>query len=297
MSAGEVLIQSGGGSSNSVGSSTESFKGIKAVNDIEISGGTVEINSADDCIHANSNVIISGGSITGSSDDDGIHADTDMTISDSSSVTVTKSYEGLEATNINLKDGIISVKASDDGINAAGGNNSSSTGSNRPGQGSFSGSTGSINVSGGNLYVNASGDGIDANGTINVSGGEIVVSCPTTGDTLIIDFDSTATITAGSFVGTGSSNMAQNFSGATQGPMAVKVGNQSAGTEIIVRDSNGDVLINRIADQNYNYIIVSCMGLSQGSSYTVTAGNYSGSVTCGANNSGNTGGNMRPAGR
>ena len=281
MSAGEVDITSGGGSSHSVGSSTESFKGMKTAANIEISGGVTTINSADDCIHANVSVNISGGTITGSSGDDGIHADTDLIVSETANITITKSYEGMEATNIKVNGGSVSVTASDDGINAAGGNNStsSSTGGNRPGQGNFSSSTGTIVITGGKVYVKASGDGIDANGTLDVSGGEIIVSCPTSGDTSILDYDSSASITGGSFVGTGSQNMAQNFKTATQGSIAISTGNQSANSVITVKDSNGNVLISRIADQSYNYVIISCEGLTQGKSYTVTAGSYSTTIT------------------
>ena len=42
---------------------------------------------------------------------------------------------------------------------------------------------GSILISDGNLYINASGDGIDANGTLTISGGYTVVVGPTRGDT------------------------------------------------------------------------------------------------------------------
>ncbi len=56
------------------------------------------------------------------------------------------------------------------------------------------------------------GDGIDANGTLEISGGYIVVTGPTQGDTSTLDYDKTGVITGGTFIGTGASGMAQSFS-------------------------------------------------------------------------------------
>lgn len=106
-----------------------------------------------------------------SSGDDGVYADTDLAISGSATkLTINKSYEGIEATNVVITGGTISLVATDDGINAAGGNNSSSTpGNKRPGMGSFSSSNGSIKILGGTIYIKMSGDGIDANGTLSIT--------------------------------------------------------------------------------------------------------------------------------
>ena len=42
-------------------------------------------------------------------------------------------------------------------------------------------------ISGGDLYINASGDGIDANGSLEISGGYTVIVGPTQGDTATLD--------------------------------------------------------------------------------------------------------------
>jgi hypothetical protein len=62
-------------------STSVSAKAFKAGGDMEITGGTFTIDSADDSIHSNSKVNITGGKFTISSGDDGIHADKDLTIS------------------------------------------------------------------------------------------------------------------------------------------------------------------------------------------------------------------------
>lgn len=173
-----LTITAGGGSSGSLTSSSESYKGLKATSYIYITGGTFNINSKDDCIHSNGTITISGGTHTLSSGDDGVYADTDLAISGSATkLTINKSYEGIEATNVVITGGTISLVATDDRINAAGGNNSSSTpGNKRPGMGSFSSSNGSIKILGGTIYIKMSGDGIDANGTLSITAE--VLPCP-----------------------------------------------------------------------------------------------------------------------
>ncbi len=293
-----LTITAGGGSSSNLSSSSESYKGLKATSDIYITGGTFNINSKDDCIHSNGTITISGGTYTMSSGDDGVHADTDLAISGSATkLTINKSYEGIEATNVVISGGNISIVASDDGINAAGGNNSTSS-SGRPGMGSFSSSNGSIKISGGTIYIKMSGDGLDANGTLAITGGSITVSGANSGDTAILDFDSTGTISGGTFIGTGASGMAQNFSSSsTQGVIMVKTSG-SAGTRIKLTDSSGNELVTYTADQSFSCVIISCSGLTKGNTYTLTVGSSTTSITMhstvysssGSGNSGNMGG-------
>lgn len=278
----DLTVKTGGGSSGSLTSSSESYKGLKAGSDIYVTGGTFNIDSKDDCIHSNGTVTVAGGTYTLSSGDDGIHADTDLAVSGSlTKLTINKSYEGIEATNLVISGGNISVTATDDGLNAAGGNNSTSIGSGgRPGQGSFTSSNGSIKITGGTIHISMSGDGIDANGTLSVTGGNITVSGPNSGDTAILDFDSTGTISGGTFIGTGASGMSQNFSSSsTQGAVMIKTGSQSAGTTVTLTDSSGNVLLTRKTDKAYSCIIFSCSAISKGGSYKLTAGTYSLSFT------------------
>lgn len=272
----DLNIVSGGGSDKALASSEESYKGLKAGSDIYISGGVFDIDSKDDCIHSNGTITVSGGSYTLSSGDDGVHADTDLSVSgESTKLTVTKSYEGIEATNIVISGGDISVTASDDGINAAGGNDGSSMDNGRFGRGGFSSSTGTIAISGGNIYINASGDGIDSNGTLDITGGDIVVSGPTRGDTSVLDYDTVGKISGGTFIGTGSSSMAQNFNSAEQGVIAVNTNNCSEGTVITLTDSSGNVILTRTADQSFNYVIFSSPDITANGTYTLTVGNDS----------------------
>ncbi|MBQ6117937.1 MAG: hypothetical protein IJK98_01770, partial [Clostridia bacterium] len=135
-----------------------------------------------------------------------------------------------------------------------------------------------ISISGGTLYVKASGDGIDSNGTVTVSGGHTVVDCPTVGDTSPFDYETAASITGGTLIATGSANMAEGFTSAEQGVIALRVSEQSSGTALRAADGS-DVLAETTPENSYNYILITTPALTAGQTYTLTVGGSSQSVT------------------
>lgn len=245
MGGGHGGMRPGGNqSSTTTTTDTVSMKGLKAANSILISGGTFKLDSADDSIHSDISVTINGGTFEIATGDDAVHAEETLTVT-AGNFNIIESYEGLEALNIKIMGGDIMLVASDDGLNAAGGTDSSGTTGGRDGMfgegiggmgGGMSSGNGSIVISGGNLYINSSGDGLDANGTLEITGGYTVVVGPTQGDTATLDYDKSGIITGGTFIGTGASGMAQSFSDSEQGVVAIRVGNQSAGTKIVLKD-------------------------------------------------------------
>lgn len=270
-----------------------SIKGIKAESDLVINGGSFTMDCADDGVHSNANLTVTGGSFTIATGDDGFHADETLTVT-GSTVNITESYEGLEGLHIKVSGGDVTLTASDDGLNAAGGTDESGFGGirgdqfgggmGRPGMGGgfgggMSSGNGSIVISGGKLNITASGDGIDANGTLEITGGNTVVCGPTRGDTATLDYDKSAVISGGTFIGTGASGMAQSFSDAQQGLIALQVGNQSAGTQIKVTDSQGNVLIDHSPALDYAVVILSSPALVTGESYTLSIGTLSETIT------------------
>lgn len=263
--------------------SSTSIKAIKSSGDMLIKSGTFTIDSADDSVHSNASITVSGGKFAIASGDDGFHADETLTIS-GGAIDISESYEGLEALDIVVSGGDIKLVASDDGLNAAGGTDSSGYGGMRGneqfggGRGGMGGpdgsssSNGSIVISGGNLYINASGDGIDANGSLEISGGHTIVVGPTRGDTATLDYDKSATISGGTFIGTGASGMAQTFSDSKQGVIAVSVGNQAAGTKIELKDSKGNTILTHEPELEFAVVILSSPDIQKNQTYTITVG-------------------------
>ena len=289
MGGGHGGMRPGGnqGSTTTTTTDTVSMKGLKAANSILISDGTFKIDSADDSIHSDVSVTINGGTFEIASGDDALHAEETLSVT-AGKFNITESYEGLEALNIKVMGGDIKLVASDDGLNAAGGTDSSGTTGGRDGMfgggkggmgggfGGMSSGNGSIVISGGNLYINSSGDGLDANGTLEISGGHTTVVGPTQGDTATLDYDKSATITGGTFIGTGAQGMAQTFSSSEQGVVAISVGNQSAGTKILLKDKSGKTIIEHTPELNFAVVILSSPDIKKGETYTVTVGSKSG---------------------
>lgn len=256
-----------------------SAKGFKSGGDLTVSGGELTVDSADDALHSNANLTVSGGTLTLSSGDDGVHADGDTAIS-AGTVTIPASYEGIEGQTITISGGAITVTASDDGLNAAGGNDQSGSGGFFGGDPFQSDDSASILISGGTLYVDASGDGIDSNGSITMTGGQVFVSGPTNSGNGALDYGSTAEITGGTIIAAGASGMAENFTSAeNQGVMLVSTGSQQAGSTIQLSDASGNALLTWQADKAYECVIISSPDVQQGSTYTVSAGSSTQTVS------------------
>ncbi|MBQ8782337.1 MAG: carbohydrate-binding domain-containing protein [Clostridia bacterium] len=271
-SENDFFMQHPGYTQNTTTEDTESLKGIKTAGNLTIKNGKFNLNCADDAVHANGSVNITGGTFDISTGDDGFHADSNLSVS-GGTIKITESYEGLEGQNIDITGGKISLVASDDGMNAAGGNDESGFGGmmGRPDQfGSVSDSY--IKISGGTLNINASGDGIDSNGSLQISGGTTYLSGPTNSGNGALDYGSSASITGGIFVCSGTSGMAQNFSSAEQGTMMINVSTQQANSKIILTDSSGKEIVSWAAPKQFNSVIISSPEIKEGKTYILTTG-------------------------
>lgn len=258
--------------------------GLAGKDSVRIAEGIFRITCGKDGIHgANSDdttlgfVYIAGGTFEIAAEDDGIHTDSALTIEDGT-IHITESCEGLEGAAIDINGGEIKVTSTDDGINATSGNSSDSSSG---GNDMFTAQEGVyVKIAGGKLYVNASGDGIDSNGDLYVTGGETYVSGPTSGGDGALDYNGSAEITGGIFLAAGSLNMAQNFGDtSTQGVMLVNTGSQEAGSTIALTDSDGKELMNRTSDKTYECVVISCPDITKGNTYRVTAGSFSQEIT------------------
>ena len=308
---GTIDILAGGGSTNRSTATDEngdavSTKGIKASGELLINQGTIDIDSQDDAVHSNSEVVINGGELSLATGDDGIHGDEAAKVR-GGNINISTSYEGIEGTQVEISGGTISLYATDDGLNAGGGRDQSgfggmfggmfggeSFGGGRRG-GDRSGDTNEnpsadvsadttgesyILISGGTIYVRADGDGLDSNGTLTVTGGEVYVSGPENGANGAIDYESSGQITGGTVVAVGNSAMAMNFGdSSTQGSIMINTNNHASGTEITLKDASGKELVQYTSECSFNSVVISCPELVLGGTYTITAGEESTEVT------------------
>lgn len=248
----------------------ESTKGLKAGSLIVIDEGGFEVSSKDDSFHSNGDIEINGGSFAAATGADGFHADSNLIIN-GGSITVSRSYEGLEGQKVTVTGGNIDITASDDGINAASPSSSGSSVGGRPGN---SDSNSLITIGGGYILVNASGDGIDSNGNVAITGGTVLVSGPTDNGNAAFDYNGEATVSGGTVILCGSSGMAQGFSDKSEQAsfMYTLDSSASAGSSVALTDEKGNVIASFIPAKQYNNIVITSPSLKNGSSYKLVIG-------------------------
>ena len=265
IAGGEIELSSGGGSNNIIDEST-SAKGIKAAAYITIDNGTIDIDAADDAIHSNGSLTINNGDITLASGDDAIHADYDLIINDGT-IDITDSYEGIESAggDITIDNGEIHIVSSDDGLNLADSDNY-------------------LYINGGYIAIDSTGDGIDANGSIIMTDGVVVVNGPSASNNSALDYDGSFKMNYGFLVASGSSRMAE-APGTSSSQYSILLNFNStlqADTLVHIETSDGEDVLTFAPTNSYQSIAFSSTELENGETYNVYYGGSStGTVTDG----------------
>ena len=215
--------------------------GITSKDDMKITGGTYNMQTALDAFEANDSISVYDGTFNITTNKDGFHCENDeaegtITISggtftinggsdgiqacallqiDGGTMDINAS-EGLEATYILINDGDINIYATDDGINASTNTNEYET---------------AIEINGGNITVEVGQgdtDALDANGSIYVNGGTINVTAQMSS----FDYDKTAEFNGGTIIinGTEVSEIPQSMmGGGMRGGMGGEMGGFGGG--------------------------------------------------------------------
>jgi hypothetical protein len=255
-------------------------------------------------------VFIKDGTITINADDDAIHSSSALKINDGT-INIEKSYEGLEGRLIDISGGDITITSSDDGMNASSGSGSDmqfggqdnnfnpnsddtkdstiestedtidntddkDTKGGFGGQGGFGSSDTncSLNITGGKIYVNAEGDGLDSNGTMTISGGEITVFGASNDGDSAIDYETSAEISGGTLIAVGMSGMAESFEDtSSQCSILYDTSSQgNSGTEIKLTDSDGNTILSTTAVKKFDCVIFSSPDITSSGKYNVVIG-------------------------
>lgn len=152
--------------------------------------------TVNDGINAEQLLNVESGNITVSAEDDGLHCDRILNIgkegTDCPVIRITKSYEGIEGAEITVYSGDIEVHSSDDGVNAA--------------NSDLNDYDFTMTFAGGKTVVYAeTGDGLDSNGTITVTGGTLIVWTQNKSDNSALDSDKGIYISGGTVLAAGGS--------------------------------------------------------------------------------------------
>jgi hypothetical protein len=272
VSGGDVSVVAGGGSKAAI-SDDLSAKGLKAAVNLTLDGGSFAIDAADDALHSDGDLSVNGGTFTIASGDDAVHGETNLLVN-GGDLKITASYEGLEGANITLNAGAISIVSSDDGVNAASGDGIANPTQGGRGGGPRGGGNFTLAINGGTLVVDSGGDGIDANGTITMADGLVIVNGAPVRMEGALDYDQGFTMSGGTVVAVGSSRMAHapDASSSQNALMLFFSEAQQAGTLIHIQDSAGNPVLTFEPSKAYESLAFSSPALTSGETYRVYLG-------------------------
>ncbi len=294
----DTLTINGSGCLNVMGNY---LNGIVSKGDLKITGGTISITAKYDGIRGRDSVRIHDGEITVTAEGDGIKSNNDgdkeqgyvsvdggnLCINGVGSQGIDADYvaqitggtveidsenEGIQASLVYMQDGELNIMASDDCINATKGNSDEKK-TEQEGV--------SIEIVGGTMTLSTeTGDGLDSNGDLTVSGGFITVQGSSDGAEVPIDYNGEAFISGGTVLAAGNSQMAQNFGeNLTQCSLLYKGGDYDAGTKICLTDSEGKELVSFTAEKEFSAVLISTTDMEEDADYTLKIGGDEESLT------------------
>ena len=240
--------------------------GIVGNDDLVIVGPKIEITAPQDGIHANDSVRLAEMDLTISAGDDGITVSNDDETAwlyvESGSIDIPSCYEGLEAIDVTIAGGTIDIRPTDDGINANG-----------------RGGNSVIRITGGDIVIlNETGrdaDGLDSNGDLYISGGNVFISVSTSSCALDYgsEYGGVCEISGGTVIAAGGSSMAEGFdSSSEQAFLMYNTSAVSAGTEISLKNSAGKTLASETIPCGFSSLIISTPEMKLGETCTLMIG-------------------------
>ena len=168
--------------------------------------------------------------------------------------------EGIEAKKIEIYSGNINIVAGEDGINAA----SAGTDCDEETVKCSGNCACYIIYKGGKMTLTSGEDGLDSNGDITISGGEIIIFASSDGADQPIDQDGLLQITGGTVLAAGSTQMG-GVSGQTTQTAKIYIGTINKGIRLIAKDNSNNEIISINTPKAANYLYFNYQ-----SSFTIT---------------------------
>jgi len=266
---------------------------------IHFAGGNATVSSGDDGVHAEGSFLAGSGQLAVAASYEGIEAyHIDLA---GASIDVTASDDGLNATGGSSSDTGEQMGGATGGTDAqnrpempadmptdmpsdmpARGERPEGDSGTRPqmpqgdtqgggfGPGMEQAGDYSITISGGTVRITAEGDGLDSNGSLTISGGDILVDGPTRGGNGSVDANGAFTMTGGTLVTRGSSDMPVNPSDDSQYWIAFDSLNVASGDALVVTASDGTEIYSSTAAVSTQRVFISSEKLAGATSYTLT---------------------------
>ena len=143
-------------------------------------------------------------------------------------------------------------------------------------------SNANITIADGTYTLATGDDGVDSNGDLTINGGEIYIDGPSDNGNSAIDYGdrSSAYVNGGTLVAIGSSGMAEGMSDSSkQKVLMVKLGEQMEAGDVVLTDSEGNVIVSYTALKSYDCVIISTAEVESGATYTLTTSGTTTEVT------------------
>lgn len=250
--------------------------GIHTKDNLLLENGSVEIKALNHGIKGKESVTVTGGDYMISVGNKGIQSDLTLTVTDGK-IQILKSTEGMEANQVTIEGGAISIYSLDDGINANGG---AAKKEKKPSEDIVEDMPNLI-IKGGEVYVNAFGDGLDSNGNLLVEGGALIIDGPVKNDDGPLDYGyengGFCRINGGTALAIGSAGMAETFDGLSAQCSFRHIFKKpyAAGSEIVISDVDGNVICRHTAIKEGASVVFSSPELVPGQTYLLKVGEES----------------------
>ena len=282
---------------------------------IYINGGEFNLNTVDDALHTSGSIVIDEGNFTIKTEDDGMHADKDLVINggninitesyaglegykvviNGGDVNIVASDDGINAVNPDNTNTVEVTQETTSNTTTTEATQNTTNNMNtapvpptdasgmmagkmaRPNtdNGMVNDPSAYIKITGGNTTVNASGDGIDSNGSVLITGGNLYVSGSSARGDGALDYNGVAKIEGGTVVAVGGIGMNQSFgSESTQYSISYSVNAQgSENNAVKLIDNSGNVVVSwENPPKAYSSVVVSSPDLKQNGNYKLQTG-------------------------
>ena len=156
--------------------------------------------------------------------------------------------EAIQAKEIEINSGNITIEADEDGINAASVGNECDSTKNCSGNCSCY-----FTFNGGNLHILSEEDGVDSNGDMTITGGNIIIF--SAADTMDgpLDYNGLLKVTGGNILGAGSCKLEKVEASTTQ-IQKEYIGLIEKGSKLEISDYNGNEILSLNTPKNATYI-------------------------------------------